>query len=152
MTLQISSTYYDEIAFRESGGKSKPLDSLLRYNTVNSYNYIGKYQMGTAALIEAGFYQGPVYKTNQIYDNSKWSPLAISMGINSVADFLNNPAAQELAIQNYTNSQWNQIVNLGLDRYVGTVVNGTQITTEGLLAGAHLKGVGSLQKFLVKQA
>lgn len=87
MKPELNDNYFDEIAYRESGGKTTPLDSASRYNLSNEYNYLGKYQMGTAALVEAGFYQGKVYNSTQIYDDSKWTILAKSLGINSVNDF-----------------------------------------------------------------
>lgn len=149
MKPELSDDYFNEIAFRESGGRLKPLDSPSRYSISNEYNYLGKYQMGTAALVEAGFYQGKVYSSTQIYDDSKWSPLAKSLGVNSVNDFLKTPEAQEVAIRNFTYKQWAQLEALGLDKHLGSEINGVLITPEGLLAGAHLKGSASVQKFVL---
>ena len=41
-------TYYNAIGKRESGNN---------YKSVNSVGYIGKYQMGEAAMIDAGYYK-----------------------------------------------------------------------------------------------
>src|SRR3954465_12371685 len=151
MTAPVSSTYFDVIAERESGGVTPTfgLTSQARYEIVNTLDYLGKYQMGNAALIEAGFYTGAVSGDGtQVWDDTKWTALARSNGVASRADFLTHPAAQELAIRAYTDSQWNQLVDLGLDSYVGTTKNGLIITAEGLLAGAHLRGADGVYDYL----
>src|SRR5436190_13305282 len=151
MTAPVSSTYFDVIAERESGGVTPTfgLTSQARYEIVNTLDYLGKYQMGNAALIEAGFYSGVVSGDGtQVWDDSKWTALARANGVATRADFLSHPAAQEYAIRAYTDSQWNQLVELGLDRYVGTTKNGLVITAEGLLAGAHLRGADGVYDYL----
>jgi Ca2+-binding RTX toxin-like protein len=151
MTSPASSAYFDVIAARESGGvtASFGLDSPARYSIVNTFDYLGKYQMGNAALIEAGFYTGAVSGDGtQVWDDTKWTALAHSYGVASRADFLSHPAAQEYAIRAFTDSQWDQLVDLGLDRYVGTTVNGLTITADGLLAGAHLRGADGVYDYL----
>jgi Ca2+-binding RTX toxin-like protein len=151
MTAPVSSNYFDVIAEHESGGvtASLGLDSAARYAIVNTLDYLGKYQMGNAALIEAGFYTGAVSGDGtQAWDDTKWTALARSYGVSSRADFLADPAAQEYAIRAYTDSQWDQLVDLGLDQYVGTTVNGLTITAEGLLAGAHLRGADGVYNYL----
>ena len=62
MTAPVSSAYFDVIAQRESGGVTPAfgLTSEARYEIVNTLDYLGKYQMGNAALVEAGFYTGSV--------------------------------------------------------------------------------------------
>ena len=37
---------------------------------------------------------------------------------------------------------------MGADRYLGKIINGYAITASGLLAGVHLKGVGSVINYL----
>lgn len=44
--------------------------------------------------------------------------------------------------------QWQYIERFGLEKYVGQNIGGIEITESGLLAAAHLKGVGSLKRFL----
>src|SRR5438552_5020263 len=151
MTAPVSSTYFDVIAERESGGVTPTfgLTSQARYEIVNTLDYLGKYQMGDAALVEAGFYTGSVSGDGvQVWDDTKWTALARSLGVSSRADFLSHPAAQEQAIRTYTDSQWDQLVELGLDTYVGTTKNGLVITAEGLLAGAHLSGADGVYDYL----
>src|SRR5436190_6924089 len=151
MTAPVSSAYFDVIAERESGGVTPTfgLTSEARYEIVNTLDYLGKYQMGNAALVEAGFYTGAVSGDDpQIWDDTKWTALAHSYGVSSRAGFLSHPAAQEQAIRTYTDSQRDQLVQLGLDTYVGTTRNGLVITAEGLLAGAHLRGADGVYDYL----
>ena len=45
-------------------------------------------------------------------------------------------------------NDWKYIKNLKLDKYIGRIINDVEITASGLLAGAHLKGVGGLKTYL----
>ena len=51
--------FYNDLGARESGGN---------YKAVNTAGYIGKYQMGEAAMVDAGYYKR---KPNNNYNN-KW--------------------------------------------------------------------------------
>jgi hypothetical protein len=63
MTAPVTQNYFDQIAVRESGAiNGKPLNSSTRYATTNPYDYLGKYQLGTQALIDAGLYSRPENK------------------------------------------------------------------------------------------
>src|SRR3954469_13895951 len=153
MTAPVTTAYFDLIAQRESGPvtASFGLTAPARYAIVNTLDYLGKYQMGNAALVEAGLYNGAVSGDDrQVWDNTKWTALAHSYGVFSRADYLTHAAAQEAAIRTFTDAQWDQLIDLGLDQYVGTTVNGLTITAEGLLAGAHLRGVDGVYDYLTK--
>ncbi len=126
--------YLDALGQRESGKD---------YQAVNQYGFLGKYQMGEAALIDAGYYQKDGTKINDF--SGAWTG---KNGINSKEDFLNNPQAQEDAIRSYNQRQWQTIRANDLDLYVGLTIGGVEITESGLLAGAHLLGVGNLKRFL----
>ena len=131
-TLQ---NFLNDLGARESGGK---------YNILNKYGYAGKYQMGEAALVDAGYY----VKKNGKYNND-WTGTFIGKdGVKSIKDFLNNPIAQENAQIIYKKRQWGYLKAVGADKYVGKIINGYTITPSGLLAGAHLKGAGSVIKYL----
>src|SRR3954469_24555686 len=110
MSAPVTQAYFDLIASRESGEVTARLSltSAARYAVVNTLDYLGKYQMGTGALTEAGFYTGPVSYDDQAWDDTKWTPLARSYGVATRADFLTHPAAQEYAMHAFTDSQWNQ--------------------------------------------
>ena len=117
--------FLESLAARESGGN---------YQAINSYGYLGKYQMGEAALIDSGYY------TKDGTANNDWRGQWTGKdGISSSIDFLKNTDAQETAIRDYMSIQWKYIEHFKLDEYVGKELNGITITESGLLAGAHLK-------------
>ena len=70
--------FKDAIAFRESTDD---------YGVVNEYGYMGRYQMGKLALIDAGFMDS----------NGNWTELAKNYGVSSKESFLNNKEAQDAA-------------------------------------------------------
>ena len=127
--------FLNDIGARESGGK---------YNILNKYGYAGKYQMGEMALVDAGYY----VKSNKKYNNDWTGKFIGKDGVLSIHDFLNNPYAQEKAQLIYKRKQWNYLKAVGADKYLGKNINGYTITASGLLAGAHLKGAGSVMKYL----
>lgn len=129
------SDYLAALSARESGNNP---------GSVNRYGFLGSYQMGESALIDAGYYQ-----KDHTPDTNDWTGTWTGKnGIHSKADFLANAAVQTQAIKDYNIKQWGYISNLGLDHYVGQTVAGIVMTESGLLAGAHLVGVGGLKSFL----
>ncbi|MCQ2744538.1 MAG: hypothetical protein MJ230_07085 [bacterium] len=127
--------FLNDLGARESGGN---------YKAINRYGYAGKYQMGEMALVDAGYYR----KTVKRYNNDWTGVFTGKDGVNSLYDFLNNPIAQENAQIIYKKKQWGYLKALGADKYCGSIINGIKITPSGLLAGAHLKGAGSVAKYL----
>jgi hypothetical protein len=120
-------TFLNDLGARESSND---------YKSVNQLGYLGKYQMGKLALIDAG------YKDK----DGNWTG---KNGVNSEEDFLNSPEAQENSFDEYKRSQWRDVKKRKLDQYIGKEVGGIRITASGLLAGAHLKGVkGGIKKYL----
>lgn len=105
--------YFKEaLAFKESGGK---------YQVVNTFGYLGKYQFakGTLARFE----------------------------ITDTKAFLTNPELQEKAFIAYCKvNKW--ILRKDIERSVGKKINGIVITESGILAAAHLAGAGNVKKFL----
>jgi len=127
--------FLNDLGARESGGN---------YKAFNKYGYAGKYQMGEMALVDAGYY----VKQSRKYNND-WSGKFMGKdGIYSIQDFLNNPQAQENAQIIFKKKQWGYLKALGADKYCGQMINGYRITPSGLLAGAHLKGAGSVIIYL----
>jgi len=91
-----------------------------KYRKINSLGYLGKYQFGIETLKTIGVH-------------------------NSIA-FLNSPKMQEKAfIALLCKNKWE--LRAIIERYEGTVMNGTLITESGILAAAHLAGVGSVKKY-----
>jgi integrating conjugative element protein (TIGR03758 family) len=112
---------------------------------VNFAGYAGWYQMGEAAMIDAGY-----YRRDATPDRNDWNPANFTgkNGINSLADFIASPAKQTQAITDYNQRQWSYITAMRLDQAIGRTINGILITESGLLAGAHLVGIGGLQQFI----
>ena len=126
--------FLNDLGARESGGN---------YKAFNKYGYAGKYQMGEMALIDSGYYRK---KGN--YNNDWSGEFTGKDGIYSIKDFLNNPKAQENAQIIFKKRQWGYLKAVRADKFVGKVINGFEITQSGLLAGAHLKGAGSVSNYL----
>lgn len=127
--------FLEDLGARESGGN---------YKALNEYGYAGKYQMGEAALIDSGYYK----KTTRRYNNDWCGEFTGKDGVNSLQDFLNNPQAQENAQIIFKKKQWSYLKAVGAAKYLGRIINGYEITPSGLLAGAHLKGAGSVIEYL----
>ena len=117
--------FLNDLGARESAGN---------YKAFNKFGYAGKYQMGEAALIDAGYYRKP----SRIYNND-WSGEFLGKdGIYSIQDFLNTPKAQENAQIVFKKKQWSYLKAGDAHNYLGLIINGIVITPSGLLAGAHL--------------
>jgi|GEM_PF-1926461 len=127
--------FYDDLGARESGGN---------YHSINKYGYVGKYQMGESAMIDAGYYK----KSSGNYNNDWSGQFTGKDGIYSLKDFLQNKQAQENAQKAFKKAQWNQLKSVGADKYIGKEINGVKITQSGLLAAAHLKGPGAVSAYL----
>ena len=92
-----------------------------QYRKINSLGYLGKYQFGVETL-----------KT---------------IGINNSAAFLNSPKIQEEAfVALLSKNKWE--LQDEILKYDGRVLNGIKITESGILAAAHLGGVGSVKRYL----
>ena len=138
LTKDETKAYMATIGQSESNGK---------YNTVNSIGYVGKYQMGAAALVDQGYISKELYQkyggSNKVLDDpAAWSgPAAVQNGITSKDAFLNAPAAQEDAMQKYTESNYKALVKNG------TIQPGDDsATVAGAMASAHLLGPGGAYK------
>ncbi|AOW11313.1 hypothetical protein [Flavobacterium gilvum] len=91
-----------------------------KYKKINSLGYLGKYQFGIETL-----------KT---------------IGIHNSDAFLNSPRLQEKAfVALLSKNKWE--LRGVIEKYDGTILNGIRITESGILAAAHLAGVGSVKKF-----
>lgn len=126
--------FLDALGKRESGGN---------YKAFNKYGYAGKYQMGEAALIDAGY-----YKKSGRYNNDWTGTFTGRDNVYSIEDFLKNPQAQENAQIAFKRRQWLYLKAVGADKFLNKFINGYSITQSGLLAGAHLKGAGGVIEYL----
>ena len=107
--------FLDAIGYRESTN---------RYDVVNSYGYMGKYQFGKSTLKGLG-----IKVTKE--------------------EFLNNPTLQERAMYELLKHNKKKLKRY-IDKYEGKVVHGVLITESGILAAAHLAGQGNVRKFFRK--
>lgn len=91
-----------------------------RYKKINSLGYLGKYQFGKETL-----------KTVGIHDSGR---------------FLNSPRMQEKAFVALLAKNKSELKDV-IEKYEGQIISGILITESGILAAAHLGGVGSVKKF-----
>jgi hypothetical protein len=110
-------------------------ESGMRPWVTNPYGYMGLFQMGNLALIDAGYMRR----------DGTWT---CKNGVCSAAGFLANPDAQIRAIDDFYRVLDGYIDSYGLRQYIGQTIGGIPITYSGLLAGAHLVGIGGLRQWL----
>jgi hypothetical protein len=100
------------------------MESGNRYNIVNKWGYMGKYQFGRSTLQTLGY---NITRT----------------------EFLSNPQIQEEAM--YKLLKYNKYtLKYYISNYDGKKVWGVNITESGLLAAAHLAGSGNVKRFFQK--
>jgi len=99
-------------------------ESSNRYDVVNGWGYMGKYQFGKRTLKNLG------------YDISK-------------KEFLNSPHIQEMAMLDLL-SHNKKILQSYINQYSGVIVDGIEITESGILAAAHLGGPGNVKRYFKK--
>ena len=107
--------FLDAIGMRESSN---------RYDVVNKWGYMGKYQFGRKTLRNLG------YKISK-------------------KEFLNNPHLQEQAMLDLL-SHNKKILKDYIIYWDGKTINGETITESGILAAAHLAGPGNVRRYFKK--
>lgn len=96
-------------------------------DTMNTLGYIGKYQFGRAALKDIGF--------DVDFDEFRTNPSGVFP-----------EEVQDLAIEAWFERN-ERLLRNEIERYSGTIVNGTPVTKAGILAASHLGGVGGVRRF-----
>ncbi|TRX22968.1 peptidoglycan-binding protein LysM [Flavobacterium franklandianum] len=91
-----------------------------KYRKINSLGYMGKYQFGKETL-----------KTVGIHDSSR---------------FLNSPKMQEKAFVALISKNKSELKDI-IQKHEGQIITGVLVTESGILAAAHLGGVGSVKRF-----
>jgi hypothetical protein len=120
-----------QISYNESGGD---------YKAENQYGFVGRYQMGAAALVDAGYisraayeqYGGAAGGNKSLNDPAAWTG---KDGVSSKDDFKNNTGAQENAMYANTKLNYDRMLKNGAikpDDDPGIV--------GGMLQTAHLLG------------
>ena len=105
----------------------KKSESSGNYMVVNQEGYMGAYQFGNARLTD--------FKNATGKDFTK-------------QEFLESQELQDEVFDWHTNDIVSYINTKGLDKYIGTEVNGVLVTLNGLVAVAHLGGKSGMSKFL----
>jgi len=119
--------FRDALGFRESGG---------RYDSVNTFGFMGKYQFGKPRLYDLGFsIDGwhPKGRKKKTYLTKK--------------EFLNSPPLQEKIFLEHV-KHLRRVIEKRYSKYLGKKILGVEVTISGLIAGAHLKGLGGVSQFL----
>lgn len=87
--------------------------------------------------------------TGYLNSNYTWTG---KNGIYSADDFLNSPTKQEQILDEYLESNYNQLQNKGALNYLGTpmqgIIDNFDITNTGLLAASHREGAGAVNNYL----
>jgi hypothetical protein len=100
---------------------------------------LGRYQMTPAALLAAGM----------IDTDGNWTG---KYGIDSRAEFLAAPEAQEKALTDYLDETERQLRANGAFGFVGTSIDGVRgrltVTRAGLIAAAHRAGAPATHRYL----
>lgn len=117
--------FYKALRFREASDSTA---------TKGAGSHTGLYQMG----------QYELQKVGALDDQGRWTG---KYGW-SRAEFMDSPGLQEKAVREWHGQLWREIQRNNLDRFEGQVVGGNEITASGMLAGAHLKGVAELGRYL----
>lgn len=101
--------------------------------------YMGRWQIGSIGLQDLGFMDSA----------GNWTALAASYGAYSKESFLASPAAQDYAVLASHKKILYYAENTGVTGYIGTYVNGVQMTFAGMIVAAHALGIGGLRSLLV---
>lgn len=124
--FKLSGDFYRALAMKESSNNHK---------IVNRLGYMGLYQMGTDALIDAGYIDRKDRKT--------WTG---KYGIHSREDFLNDRQVQEIAIREYHEIVWRYLAPV--HKYEGETIAGITLSKAGMISAAHLIGHKEFKKFI----
>lgn len=111
-------TFSEALGMSESGGN---------YGTVNSLGYSGKYQWGQARLNDFNKAMGTNY---------------------SMDEFLSSPKLQEEGQAWHEADIMGYVFDTGLDKYIGSRINGIEMNPESMKAMAHLGGKAGMRKFV----
>ncbi len=123
--------YFDflqDLGARESGN---------RYDIENAFGFLGRWQFGKMRIYDAG------------YSVDNYSPKGMpKKKLISKKYFLDNKDAIQDRIMFWHVHNLADSINKKHSGYYGQIINGITITLSGLVAGAHLKGLGGVKQFL----
>lgn len=118
----------------------KKKESSNRYDIINIYGYLGAYQFSMARLCDLGYtkriesgYNNEAFDWKKDYNKEY---------------FLNNSDFQDKIFKEHCINLIEQIEKR-FPHYIGLNIKGINITLSGLVAGAHLGGIGGIGNFLI---
>lgn len=106
------------------------------YNTRNRLGYLGRYQMGAPALIDAGLVK-PGTTNRGLRNPANWLK-------GSMDKFLKNPALQDKAFETYSKKNYQYLLSNGLINE-----DSSKADIAGVMAAAHLVGAGGARDALL---
>jgi len=121
--------FRDAIGYRESSNK---------YDTVNSYNYVGRFQFGRERLWDLGI------------SLNGWKPSGWKWNTRvkvTTEKFLADHKLQDTLFSLHVDMLMD-IIKRRYANYLNRKIGGIMITESGLVAGMHLKGEGGVKRFL----
>jgi hypothetical protein len=105
--------YLAQTGYTESGGSYKPVDPGSTVDGVNRLGYVGKYQLGSAALQDLGYIKAGTPQTVEAMNNPvNW--IGGEGKPASLQAFLDSPQIQEGAMYNHTKANYNTLQKNGL--------------------------------------
>lgn len=154
--------FFYALSSREtSSDLNQPDNSKINFRRQDVHNqppkrgYIGYFQVGEAALYDAGFFTIP-YKFStdenspfqkEITNNDWVGSWTGKDGVNSKADYLRGRRHQLTAINILVNKNCGYARNANINEFYGKIMNGVELTESGCIAASHLVGFGSLKKY-----
>ena len=121
--------FRDAIGYRESSNK---------YDAVNSYNYVGRFQFGRERLWDLGI------------SLNGWKPSGWKWNTRvkvTTEQFLADHKLQDTLFSLHVDMLMD-IIKRRYANYLNRKIGGIMITESGLVAGMHLKGEGGVKQFL----
>jgi len=122
--------FKEALAKRESGGK---------YNIVNKFGFLGKYQFGKSRLYDLGL----------SIDGYGVGRPAVAKEVKKISqeEFLKNPELQEQIFLMHIKELKERVLKK-YPHLLGKKIRGVKLTLSGIVAGIHLLGEGNFRKWL----
>ena len=107
------------------------------YEAKNNYGFAGRWQFGKPRLYDLGIsLDGWHPKDRPQLKNVSW------------VEFKKDTLLQDMAVIKHVKDLKYRFMRKPYIDYLGKEINGVEITLSGLVAGAHLKGIGGVNEFL----
>jgi Ca2+-binding RTX toxin-like protein len=129
------SSFFAALRIRESSGN---------YAAVNTFNYLGAYQFGEAALVDLAM----VRRDPNPFDNNYSGGFTGKLGVDSKAEFFASRDAQDAIAGEWFNILWSRIRYQDLEVYDHQTLNGIKLTKGGMIAASHLLGTETVKNFI----